>query len=94
MPSQGFCLMPTHLHLLISTGSISVIRWVKLFKQLTQHVASQHGIRQLWQRSFFDHRVRSTENEAEITEYIRANPVRAGLVNHPDKWPWTGRVVW
>jgi putative transposase len=93
-PVKIYCLMPTHLHLLIMPGKVSVVRWVALFKQKTQHVARQRGIPKLWQRSFFDHRVRSNENEAEIAEYIRANPVRAGLVKHPDDWPWTGSVLW
>jgi REP element-mobilizing transposase RayT len=48
----------------------------------------------LWQRSFFDHCIRTGESEAEIIEYIRANPVRAGLVRHPDDWAWTGSVLW
>jgi putative transposase len=93
-PVKVYCLMPTHLHLLISPGDVSVLRWVALFKQKTQYIARQRGVPKLWQRSFFDHRVRSNENEAEITEYIRANPVRAGLVSHPDDWPWTGSVLW
>jgi REP element-mobilizing transposase RayT len=93
-PVKVYCLMPTHLHLLISPGLLSVVEWVKLFKQFTQFLASQQGMAKLWQRSFFDHRIRSTESLAEIIEYIRANPVRAGLVEHPDQWPWTGSVVW
>jgi len=92
-PLKIYCLMPTHLHLLISAGSISVIQWIGLFKQHSQHLASQHGVERLWQRSFFDHCLRSTERAAETIEYIRANPLRAGLVQHPDDWPWTGSVI-
>ncbi len=92
-PIKIYCLMPPHLHLLISPGSISLLQWVGLFKQYTQALALQIGISKLWQRSFFDHRLRSREREAEVIEYIRANPVRAGLVVHPDEWPWTGSVV-
>ncbi len=93
-PVKVYCLMPTHLHLLISAGSISVVRWIALFKQYTQHLASENGIPRLWQRSFFDHRLRRGDCEAETIEYIRAKPVRAGLVEHPDDWPWTGSVLW
>ncbi len=88
-----YCLMPTHLHLLISAGTISVVRWIALFKQYTQYIASQNGVPKLWQRSFIDHRLRPSEREADTIEYIRANPVRAALVEHPDDWPWTGSVV-
>jgi REP element-mobilizing transposase RayT len=65
-----------------------------LFKQATQQLALRDGIGKLWQRSFFDHRVRSNESEAETIEYIRMNPVRARLVEHQDDWPWTGSVLW
>ncbi len=36
--------------------------------------------RLVWQRDFFDHRLRSQESFDEKVAYIRANPVRAGLV--------------
>jgi REP element-mobilizing transposase RayT len=32
-PVKIYCLMPTHLHLLISAGTISVIEWVARFKE-------------------------------------------------------------
>ena len=92
-PVRIYCLMPTHLHLLMSAGIISVVRWVALFKQTTEHLATQNGIKRLWQRSFYDHYLRPSENEAATIGYIRLNPVRAGLVTHPDDWPWTGSVL-
>jgi len=44
-----------------------------------------------WQRDFFDHRLRKEESYREKADYIRANPVRAGLVREPEEWPcfWT-----
>ena len=39
-----------------------------------------------WQRNFFDHRLRHDESECEKAEYIRQNPIRAGLI--PDDAPW------
>ena len=37
--------------------------------------------------------VRMGESYAEKWEYVRQNPVRAGLVRDPDEWPWQGEVV-
>jgi REP element-mobilizing transposase RayT len=92
-PIQVYCLMPTHLHMLVEPGLKSVVEFIAEFKKSTSDLARQtRGIRQLWQRSFFDHRLRSHESVAEQYEYIRMNPVRAGLVTHPDDWAWTGRV--
>jgi len=33
----------------------------------------------VWQRGFFDHLLRSDESYAEKWNYVRENPVRAGL---------------
>jgi len=52
--------------------------------------ATQDGI---WQRGFFDHLLRSEESYAEKWEYVRQNPVRAGLVARPDEWPYQGEIV-
>ena len=41
-----------------------------------------------WQRDFFDHRLRKAESYREKADYIRANPVRAGLVKAPQDWPY------
>lgn len=46
-----------------------------------------------WQRGFFDHLLRNSESYTEKWEYVRQNPVRAGLVRHPDDWPYQGEVV-
>jgi putative transposase len=89
-----YCLMPTHLHLLARPGTRSLVEFVGAFKKKTADLAREaQGIEKLWQRSFFDHRLRSYESEVEQYEYIRMNPVRAGLVKHPDDWRWTGSVL-
>jgi hypothetical protein len=45
-----------------------------------------------WQKSFFDHVLRSDESAAEKWEYVRQNPVRAGLVASADEWPYAGEI--
>ena len=42
----------------------------------------------MWQKNFFDHRLRSEEEWEEKTHYIRQNPVRAGLVGSAEEWPY------
>ncbi len=90
---QIYCLMPTHLHMLIRPGLRSLVDFIGEFKKKTADLAREtRGITKLWQRSFFDHRLRSDESAAEQYDYLRANPVRAGLVTNPNDWPWTGSV--
>jgi hypothetical protein len=45
-----------------------------------------------FKREFFDHVLRSEESYAEKWNYVRDNPVRAGLVTSSDHWPYLGRV--
>jgi len=45
-----------------------------------------------WQREFFDHLMRSDESYAQKWEYVRLNPVRAGLVGDPAEWPYQGEI--
>jgi putative transposase len=49
--------------------------------------------RSLWQPGFLDHILRSDESYAEKWNYVRDNPVRAGLVESADDWPYQGEIV-
>jgi hypothetical protein len=40
----------------------------------------------------FHHRLRAGESYGQKWQYVRENPVRAGLVANPDDWPYHGRV--
>jgi putative transposase len=78
-------LMPDHLHGLISIrGDIELANLVRNFKRITARLG---GIR--WQRNFFDHRLRQNESLTVKGAYIRANPVRAGLVGSEEDWAYT-----
>jgi hypothetical protein len=44
-------------------------------------------------RGFFDHLLRSDESYAEKWNYVRENPVRAGLAQSGEDWPYAGEIV-
>jgi len=48
--------------------------------------AKEIGI--IWQRDFFEHRLRHDESRREKADYILRNPIRGGLVKHPEDWPF------
>ncbi|MDD2763602.1 MAG: transposase [Opitutaceae bacterium] len=80
-------LMPDHLHALVSFPHDEDMRQVVAnFKELT---AKRAGVS--WQRDFFDHRLRAEESLQEKWEYIRMNPVRKGLIDRPEQWPYVWR---
>ena len=80
-------LMPDHLHAILSFSPTVGMR--KSIAKWKRYAAREKGIQ--WQRDFFDHRLRKDESVVEKTHYIRMNPVRAGLVDAPEDWPyvWT-----
>jgi len=47
----------------------------------------------LWQPGFFDHLLRNDESYAQKWEYVRQNPVRAGLVDSAAAWRYQGKIV-
>jgi REP element-mobilizing transposase RayT len=89
----AWCIMPDHVHLLIHGNDI--IELVRLFKgKMTPVARSLEPDRRLWQRSFYDHALRREESLSEIAGYIWENPVRAGIVEKPDDYSWSGSEVW
>ena len=79
-----FLLMPDHVHALISfSPEHGMKKTVTGWKKFT---AGNFKID--WQRDFFDHRLRNRESFEEKALYIRKNPVRAGLVEKPEDWPY------
>ena len=81
---DSYVLMPDHLHTIVTSNRSAkpIGFWVKALKAFL----AQHSFR--WQEGFFDHVLRSDESRSEKWEYIRMNPVRAGLVEHPEEWPY------
>jgi putative transposase len=43
----------------------------------------------VWQRRCYDHNCRTPEIVVEKLKYCHDNPVKRGLVNHPEDWPWS-----
>jgi REP element-mobilizing transposase RayT len=80
-----FLIMPDHVHALVSfppsTRTIQGV--VSDWKRWT---ARHLGI--VWQKDFFEHRLRHDESARAKSDYILANPVRANLVARPEDWPY------
>jgi REP element-mobilizing transposase RayT len=89
----AYCLMPDHLHLVsgpISEGC-SVLQFLHRFKGKTTNASWTCGwTGRLWQSRSHDHVIRRAEALQDIYAYILENPVRAGLVEPADDWPWSG----
>ena len=87
--------MPNHVHLFVSgPDDFKLGRWIGALKQyLGKRVEVGVSTSPIWQRGFFDHLLPSDESYAQKWNYVRDNPVRAGLVKNADDWPYSGEIV-
>ena len=76
--------MPDHLHGIVVFPERFFMK--KCVADWKRWLASKYSI--VWQDGFFDHRLRSVESAKEKADYIRINPVRAGLVEQAVDWPY------
>ena len=90
-----FMIMPDHIHLFagFSRESPPLEKWVKAVRgDLSRVLREDEGEGTHWQKDFFDHLMRSAESYRQKLEYVRQNPVRAGLVKRPEDWPYQGEI--
>lgn len=83
--------MPDHVHALVEgTADGSQLKvFVHQAKQLSAYQYGQ-GNGRLWQPSYWDHVLREHESTLPYVRYILENPVRAGLVESPEAYPYLG----
>jgi putative transposase len=91
-----YVVMPDHVHFFAAPepGCVALERFVGAWKEWTaKHLKRDCLVKvPIWQARFFDHVLRSSESYAEKWEYVRLNPVRAGLVANPEDWPFSGFI--
>ena len=79
-----FLIMPDHVHGIISFPAGSKMKAViRAWKRYHSRFHNVH-----WQSDFFDHRLRDRNSFEEKFDYILNNPVRAGLCECPEDWPY------
>ncbi|MDB5353595.1 MAG: hypothetical protein JWN24_48 [Phycisphaerales bacterium] len=96
---HGAVVMPDHVHMVFTARSDAQGNLFGLKEILGgMKGASAHRINRalgrkghVWQDESFDHVLRSDENVREKVEYICQNPVRKGLVQRVDDYPWLWR---
>ena len=87
-----YCLMPDHLHIVLSPGhsALPLSKFLNVFKGRTSKVLRENErLSKIWQRSAFDHVIRADEDLRGIIEYIRNNPIRKGFTEEVGKYPYS-----
>jgi REP-associated tyrosine transposase len=92
----AYCFMPDHVHLLIEgrSDTSDAKQFISRARQYSGFYYSQRFKKRLWQRYGYEHVLRSDEAMLDVARYILANPVRAGLVQNPEDYPFSGSGVY
>lgn len=88
---QAYCLMTNHTHLQLQTandppGKIMHalnLKYAKYFNQKYSYSGHAFDNRYFWEL------VDSLGYEIELSKYIHLNPLKAGIVNKPEDYPWS-----
>ncbi len=89
-----YVVMPDHVHFFASPFSDAkpLSAFMRDWKKWTtrQLRAICIAAPTVWQAEFFDHVLRSADSYEQKWNYVRENPVRAGLASSADVWPYSG----
>jgi putative transposase len=91
-----FVLMPDHLHLFCTPenrDAPALAEWVKFWKSLISRRWPRPAEHPIWQQGFWDRQLRNSQHYGRRWNYVRNNPVRHGLVNDAESWPYQGEIT-
>jgi len=88
----AWVMMPNHIHSLITRfENYTLAAIMQSLKSITAHKANQILKRrgQFWMLDYFDRYIRNATHFAATVRYIENNPVKAGLCERPEDWPFS-----
>ena len=90
-------LMPDHMHLLLSLGTIDrlpgLMQRVKAITSAAAKAgATEHPRCRTWMPGYHDRALRREEDVIAVARYVVANPLRAGLVPRVRDYPHWGSI--
>jgi putative transposase len=87
----GYCLMPNHVHLIAVPRTNDALRAGigEAHRRYTRRVNARENWRGcLWQGRFASF-IMDEARLLTCARYVETNPVRAGLAERPEDWPWS-----
>lgn len=100
----AICILPDHLHMIIEPYDINdypkIIKQIKTFfsknldvTKISDYKLSKSNIvkqeRDIWQRRYWEHTMRSEEDLHKHLDYIHYNPIKHGLVENVKDWQYS-----
>jgi putative transposase len=92
---HAWVIMSNHVHALLEPhGPLQeVTRAVKNTSSRQANLILGRTGQPFWQAESFDHWIRNGKEFDRIARYIEENPVKAGLIEQPEQWPWSSASV-
>jgi REP element-mobilizing transposase RayT len=89
---HAFCLMDTHVHLVVEAAIERVSRGMQLLLgRYARHFNDRHQrVGHLFGGRFGARLIEDEDYLGAAVEYVLQNPVRAGMVAAAADWPWSG----
>jgi len=90
---HNFCIMPNHIHLLLTpatgTSLSRIMQWIKTHSAKVINYANR-TCDHLWGDRFFSRPIKDDKDYIDVFNYIDQNPVKAGYVENPKDWVYSG----
>ena|ERR1700753_1619742 len=83
----GYVVMPEHVHLLVSEPDRGLL--ADGLQGLKLSVVRRAKQNPFWQRRYYDFNVFTEAKRIQKLGYMHWNPVKRGLVERPEDWPWS-----
>ncbi len=88
----AYCLMPNHFHLALwPQGGGDLSRWMHwlLTTHVRRYLRHYRSSGHIWQGRFKAFPIQDDDHLRVVLRYIERNPLRAGLVDRAEHWPWS-----
>lgn len=87
----SYCLMSNHVHLLLKTGRKDPSFFMRRVNSMyARYFNSKYQyIGHLFQGRYFSNLINNVIELLEVSRYIHLNPVRAKMVDSPEKYMWS-----
>ena len=92
---ERWVVMPEHLHLFCAPRkhpTTPLKAWMQFWRSLATRRWPFLSEKPIWQRDFFDRRLRNGESYQQQWLYLWENPIKEGLVERPEDWPHQGEM--
>jgi REP element-mobilizing transposase RayT len=91
----AWCIMPNHYHLVLETVAATLSRGMRRHNSTyAQHFNTRHSrVGHVFQGRFKSLIVAKEQYLLTVLRYVELNPWRAGLVQHPEEWPWSSARI-